>query len=85
MGSIPVLKPGEVESLLFRDGFVLAHRGESASVARTRMLAQMPNCRVGAATQLYPQDTASRGYAAATQYWGLTASFVARMTFATGC
>jgi len=49
------------------------------------MLAQMPNCRVGAAMQLYPQDTASRGDAAATQYWALTASFVARMTFASGC
>ncbi|GEM_PF-1377293 len=64
---------------------ILAVRGESASVARTTLLAQVPNCRVGAATQLYLQDTASRGDAAATQYGRLTASFVARMTFATDC
>ncbi|MDZ4831134.1 MAG: tetratricopeptide repeat protein [Phycisphaerae bacterium] len=59
----------------------LAARGGSALVARTRMLVQMQ----GAAMQLHPQDTASRGDAAATQYWGLTGSFVARMTSATGC
>jgi len=59
----------------------LAARGGSALVARTSMLVQMQ----GAATQLYPQDTASCGDAAATQYWGLIGSFVARMTSATGC